>query len=63
MVVQLLIFFLSNILSKIIKRNWGSCNQSIYDYLELFFVYNNHWSFLQLFIAFCCAYNYTITNL
>jgi hypothetical protein len=37
----------------------SSCNQSIYDYLWLFVVYNNHYLFLQLLIAFCCAYNYT----
>ncbi len=41
------------------QKKLSSCNHSIYDYLPLFVVYNNHWLFLQLFIAFCCVYNYT----
>jgi hypothetical protein len=41
------------------QKKLSSCNHSIYDYLPLFVVYNNHWLFLQLFIAFFCVYNYT----
>jgi hypothetical protein len=56
--LAILVYFIKTIP----RRKTGFCNQSIYDYLGQFAIYNYNWLFIQLLFTFGCAYNYLATN-